>query len=144
MTDLRIIKFGLVVILVLGLAPLSLAQENKNEEEVTKKTLDKEISGQVSGISANFIAVLYDKDKKRSYEMALIIDKNTKVEHKNKLKEIQIGDTVLVKYAETTKTYKVETEKGQKKDVTKVLGRQVKTVVFLQAAPKGLQSLEAK
>lgn len=44
MKDLRIIKFGLVLILVLGLAPLILAQENK-KEEVTKKTTAKEISG---------------------------------------------------------------------------------------------------
>jgi hypothetical protein len=143
MKDLRIIKFGLVLILVLGLAPLILAQENK-KEEVTKKTTAKEISGQVSGMSSSLIYILYGQDKKTSYEMALTINKDTKVEHKKSLKEIQPGDTVLVKYEETTETYKVEDAKGQKKEVTRRLGRLVKAVVFLKAAPKELQSFEEK
>ena len=143
MVDLRIIKFGLAVVLVLGQASLSFAQENK-KEDVTRKTVAKEVSGQVSGISSSLISILYGQDKKTSYEMALTIDKDTKVEHKKSLKEIQSGDTVLVKYEETTETYKVEDAKGQKKEVTRRLGRQVKTVVFLKAAPKELQSVEEK
>jgi preprotein translocase subunit YajC len=139
MTDLRIIKFGLVVVLVLGLAPLSFAQENK-KEEITKKTTAKEISGEVSGISSNFIAIVYGQNSKTSFEMALIIDKDTKVEHKKSLKEIKPGDTVSVRYEENTETYKEETKKGEKKDVTRLLRRIVKTVDFVRAAPKELQS----
>jgi hypothetical protein len=137
MMDQKIIKFGLIVILVLGLAPLSFGQKNKNEV-VIRKTEVKEISGEVSGISSNSISILYGQNEKTSFEMALTIDKDTKVEHKKSLKEIHTGDMVLVRYEETTETYKEKAEKGQMKDVTRRLGRLVKAVVFIKAAPKEL------
>lgn len=133
---------GLAVFLVLGFTASGFAQEGK--QELKKITVEKTVSGEVSGISSNFIAILYGQDKKTSYEMALTIDKNTKVERKDSLKEIGVADTVSVKYEETTQTHKEKTEKGKEKDVTKVLGRVAKVISFIKSAPKELQSLEEK
>jgi len=130
------IKNGVAVFLVLALTASGFAQEAK------KSTVEKTVSGEVSGISPNFIAIIYGQDKKTSYEMALPIDKNTKVERKDSLKEIGAGDTVSVKYEEITQAHKEKTQKGKEKEVTKTLGRLAKVITFVKAAPKELQSFE--
>jgi hypothetical protein len=139
-----LIKMIMSLILFSGLiCSVNAAEKGAEDKEEPKKiTLEKTVSGDVSGISPNFIAILYGQDKKTSYEMALVIDKNTKVERKKSLKEIGAGDTVSVKYEETTQTHKEKTEKGKEKDITKILVRLAKVVSFVKAAPKELQSLE--
>lgn len=133
-----------VLILFSGLICSVNAAEKSTEtkEEPKKITVEKTLNGEVSGISPNFIAILYGQDKKTSYEMALVMDKNTKVEHKNSLKEIAAGDIVSVRYEEITQVFKQRTEKGEEKDVVKVLGRLVKVVSFVRSPAKGLQSSE--
>lgn len=118
-------KLSLAILsLFLFLSPVS-AQE---APQVIRTVKLKEVRGEVSGISSNFIAVLYGKDADTSYEIALNTDAKTRVERKNSLKDIAVGDTVFVSYEET-----IETKKGEK---PRILGRVVKLVRFLRAAEK--------
>ena len=112
----------LVTVLVLGLAGIGVAvaaevktkelktkevkaKEVKVEEKVEKiEKVTKEITGEVTGISKNFIAVEYGIDLKEgaALEMAFNIGKDIKIEYKNTLSEIGQGDTVAVTYEEIT------------------------------------------
>lgn len=130
----------IAAVLVLGLVGIGEAEEGK-EKKIIKSEM-KEVTGEVGGISKNFLAILYGQDKDASYEMALTIDKDVKLKGKNSLSEIGPGDTVSVSYEEKAETYKENDEKGKEKDVTKVLSRVVKAVTFIKSAPKELQAPE--
>lgn len=118
-------------ILLAGLAILSLnsaarAEEKKEEDKVKIEKIMKSTEGEISGLSNNFIAVLYGSDAKTSYEMALDIGKDVKIEHKNSLKDIGVGDIVGVNYEET-----IETKEGEK---PRVIARVAKVIKFIKAA----------
>jgi hypothetical protein len=140
--DLRIIKFGLVVILVLGVKAQAFSDEVVLEANKPKKvTQEKTLDGEVVAISPNFIAINYGVDKKTSHEMALVIDKDTKVERKKSLQEIAPGDIVSVKYAEIAQVSK-EIVKGEEKSKARVLSRLAKVIRFINPGLKELQSVE--
>jgi len=126
----KIIYLGLI--LVLGLAAGAFAEEAKNEPKEIVAT--KTITGEVSGISSNFIAIMYGVDKKNeaSLEMALAVGKDVVIEHKDTLKNIGVGDTVKAVYEE-------KTEKDEKENI-RVKSRIVKKITFLQAAKKTEQT----
>jgi len=86
------------------------------------------ISGEVSAVSKDFIAVVYrsDKEKGSEEEIALPVAAEAVVEHKQSLSEIGIGDMVDVEYEEYTE----ETADGPKSKRVAVVVR------FLRAAPK--------
>jgi len=108
------------------------------EEEAKKTVAVKELQGEVSGISSNFIAILYGQDKKTSYEMALTVDKDVKIENRKSLKDIGVGDIVSVSYEETA-----ETKKEGDKDITRVVSRVVKKVRFIRPGAK-IQEIEMR
>lgn len=115
----------LAAILSLSIPTLLLAQETKDKPKL--KTETRQVSGEVAGISPNFIAVLYDQDSSASYEMALAMDKNTRIAHKASWKDINIGDTVSVRYEETTEIA------GK---IVKIKSRIAKVVSFVKAVAK--------
>mgnify|MGYP001608749020 CR=1 FL=1 len=86
------------------------------------------ISGEVSAVSKDFIAVVYrsDKAKGSEEEIALPVANDAVVEHKQSLSQIGIGDMVDVEYEEYTE----ETPDGPKSKRVAVAVR------FLRAAPK--------
>ncbi len=86
------------------------------------------ISGEVSAVSKDFIAVVYRSDEVRGSEeeIALPVAKDAVVEHKQSLSQIGIGDMVDVEYEEYTE----ETPDGPKSKRVAVAVR------FLRAAPK--------
>ena len=86
------------------------------------------ISGEVSAVSKDFIAVVYrsDEAKGSAEEIALPVAKDVVVEHKQSLSQIGAGDMVDVEYEEYTE----ETPEGPK------LKRVAVAVRFLRAAPK--------
>jgi len=136
---LRIIKLGLVLVFILGFKGISQAADAAEANQPKKIIQEKIIEGKVVAISQNFLAVNYGVDKKTSYEMALSIDKDTKVERKKSLKEILPGDGVWVKYAEICEVSKEKID-GEERSRSRVLTRLVKLIRFMNAAPKGLQS----
>jgi hypothetical protein len=95
------------------------------ETEVRREVFSRQVSGRVSGISKNFIAVEYAADSRGAREIALSMDKDTKGVNRN-LKEIGVGDRVSVIYDEITETKKGETPKVRK--------RLAKSVEFRKAA----------
>lgn len=123
----KISMVGLAGILVLGLAVSALAQTQLVKTEEKTVTVTKDIEGKVSGISANFIAVVYGENKEASLEMAFDLNKNVKVGHKKSLSEIGMGDTVKVDYDEITKT---------RDDGKKISRRVARMVTFLRKAEK--------
>jgi hypothetical protein len=124
----RIIFAALISGIILTL-PAAAAEKNAQPQgeatKIKRQAVIKKISGEVGGISSNFIAVDYEKDGKALHEIALAMDKNTKGSQVD-LKEIRLADTVLVTYEET-----VETKEGQK---PKIIKRLAKTVELLRPA----------
>ena len=51
----------------------------KDDPDIIKEVTMKKMTGEVEGISQNFISILYSQDKKASYEMAFGIDKDVKI-----------------------------------------------------------------
>ena len=86
------------------------------------------ISGEVSAVSKDFIAVVYrsDKAKGSEEEIALPVANDAVVEHKQSLAQIGVGDMVDVEYEEYTE----ETPEGPRSKRVAVAVR------FLRAAVK--------
>ena len=95
----RFWKTGLVVILLLGLMGAAFAEGNKKSERYSAM---KEISGELTAITKDSIAIMYyfDKDKSKEYEISLPIAKDVKLGHLKSLSELAVGDIVNVQYAE--------------------------------------------
>lgn len=123
----RMMLLVLIVFLTFGLIDLMRAEEVKTEEKDIERVV-KVISGEVSGISSNFIAVVYGQDEKTSYEMALNIGKDVKLEYIKSLSEIGVGDTVKVTY---DAVYKVDKE-GKKR----LMKNEPKKISFVRKATK--------
>lgn len=89
------------------------------------------ISGEVSAISKNFIAVIYSRDeaKRSENEIALPLSKDFVVEHKRNLSEINVGDLVDLEFEEYTE----DTPEGP------VTTRVAVVVRFLRSAPKKIE-----
>ncbi len=109
-------------------------------EEFKKKTVEKEVEGEVAGISASFIAIDYgvNADGTAMQELALPVSVDVEIEFKKSINDISVGDIVSAVYEETTES------NGK---ITKVLERIVKKIRFLRAAEKiqespALQSTE--
>ena len=135
-----IIKITIVLLLFVGGIKIALAQEATGKLK-NRDVQSKHMTGEVSGISSSFLALVYavDEKAKASYEMAFSVDKNVKVEGKDKLSEIAVGDTVSVSYDETI-------EKDEKGENPKVMERLVKRIMLVKAAPPQLKEpvLETK
>lgn len=87
----------------------------------------KGISGEVSAISKDFIAVVYRRDEAKGTEeeIALPIAKGVIIEHKKNLSEIGVGDTVNVEFEEVAEEPR---EGARSKRVARVIS-------FTRAAP---------
>jgi len=95
----KMLKITLGVFFFSSLICFGFAQEKKEEPQVTRT--EKDVTGEVSWIGKNKISVTYgrDKENKTEYEILLPFDpKEIKIEHKNRLSDIQIVDTVKVSY----------------------------------------------
>ncbi len=124
----RIIFATLILGIVLTV-PAAATEKNAEPQgeapKIKRQVITKKVSGEVAGISGNFIAVDYKQEGNAIYELALTMDKNTKSSYKS-LKEISIGDLVVVTYEET-----VETVEGKN---PRTLSRLAKAVEFRRAA----------
>jgi len=120
-----IIYIGLMGVLILSIVGVVFAQE----KEKAKKSLIQEVSGEVSAISKDFIAIVYKRDAQRGSEeeIGLPLAKDVRLEHKKSLDEINVGDIVSVQLEE----YVDEDESGKK-----VNKRRAKIVSFIRAAAK--------
>lgn len=137
MKTLRIAQIALAIAVLMGgiavstvhavEAPVAASSETAPTEPKIE-TVMRSVTGEVSGVSGGFIAILFGVGKETSYEMAFNLDKDVKVVHKESLKDIAQGDTVSVSYEETTRT-----KEGEK---PRVMARVVKEISFISAAKK--------
>lgn len=117
--------FFVTAILILG---LYCAASVQGEEAKKPGRVIKGISGEVSAISKDFIAIVYRRDEAKGTEeeVALPIAKDAIIEHKKSLSEIGVGDMVNVEFEEVTE----ETDSGfRSKRIARVIS-------FTRAAPK--------
>ena len=123
---------------------LKAVQDQSADKEKEQKIVVKEISGQVSGISNNFISVVYksDTEKGTSYEIAFMIDseskKELKIKNKKTLNEISSGDLIKIKYEEISEEVERMRKDGKMHKVPKIVGKRVKVITFLR--PKASDS----
>jgi hypothetical protein len=124
----KIILSGILMIGLCAAFGIGYAKE-KEDPNIIKEVTVKKITGEVMGISQNFISVLYgiDEKKQASLEMAFDIDKDVKIENKVDLKQINIGNIVTVTYEEITEKLKDDKEKK-----IKIKNRTVKRIVFIK------------
>lgn len=108
--------------------------QNAQAEKAEIKTgnVMKGVSGEVSAIGKDYIAIVYNRDMKKGTEeeIMLSIAKDIKLEHKRSLSEIGAGDTVEVQFEEVTE----QTNEGPR---TK---RIAKVIRFIRAAVKQPES----
>lgn len=122
------IKISLAIVLVLGFTGTVLAKDKEKKEKVVK-TSSGVVSGEISSISEKFISVVYEKDKGKGieYEILVPIDKDVKIEHKQNLSELKIGDRVSIQYEDTT------VEDSDKRETLK---RKATVIRFVKSAVK--------
>lgn len=129
MDDGRRTALLFLIILSLLMAIPAWAQDAGTDKvEVATKT----ITGEISGISSNFIALLcgVNPQSGAASEMAFNLDKGVQVEHKNSLKDLMLEDMVDIVYDEITVTDK-EGKQSSK--------RQVRLISFLRRTEKPLE-----
>jgi len=131
---LKVFKYILILILVLGLKGTGSAREvviSKNPEpapsldasvkadEPKEETREKTLDGEIAGVSPNFLAIDYGQDERTAYEMTFNITKDTRLERVKDVKSLKPGDTVWVSYKE--KIVKLGKEVRVNERVLKVL-----------------------
>lgn len=137
MIKIATFRSTIIAVLILCVSGMAAAEETKvgkSETEEKIETTVKEVSGEISGVSSNFIAILYGQDETASYEMAFSVGKDVKLVHKKSLSELAVGDTVTVSYEEKTKK--------NKEGKIMILSRVPKRISFIRAAPKALPETE--
>ena len=104
----------------------------KTDDEVRIRTVMKEVQGEVSVVTPNYIGINYAKNKRKKieYEIALTIDKDVRLVHKRLLKEIESGDIVRVKFEETTEEFKGLNNRGREVTKRRVSSRKEKVIIF--------------
>ena len=122
--------FILISVMLFGIQNNICAQETaklQQTKQAKQETAAKDITGTVGGISPNFIAVTLGRGAQgqAALEMAFNLNKTVKIEHKNSIKDIKLGDTVQVAYDEITTT---------REDGSKSIRRVAKSVIFLRQA----------
>ena len=123
---------GAVVLFLLYLFGVAQAEQGKEEDKAV--VVLKEVQGEVSALTSNFISIIYERDKEKGidYEIALPIDENMRLVHKRSLKQIQLGDIVRVKYKEKRKECEEVGEDGTLKRKTKVIERKAAVITFVR------------
>lgn len=128
----RLFSLTITALMVLGVALTTAFAYAQDEKPKKTGNIMKGVSGEVSGIAKDFIAVVYRHDEARGSEeeIALPVAKDVIVEHKKSISEIGVGDLVDVEFAEYTE----ETPEGPR---TK---RVAQVIRFIRAAPKPTES----
>ncbi len=117
MKTAKFMSMILSVVFVLGFNMTVLAQETKQEvKQDTKKeaekakisNISKEITGEVSAVNKNGIAIIYNRDlgKGSEDEIFVPLDNTVKLVHKQSIADINVGDVVSVLYEEVSENTK--------------------------------------
>src|SRR3990167_7089594 len=116
---------------------IALADGDEKSKRVVARVA-KEIQGEAAGISKDSIAIIYNRNEAtgEEYEMSFPVAKEGDIVHKKRINEIAVGDTLNVKYEETTE----KSAEDKEKDLE--IKRQVKVITFLRPAVRTPEPLE--
>lgn len=106
------------------------------DEKGPELTDRKTFRGEVSGISNNFLALEISADATAAREMTFKVSKDVKLVGKGKIMDFRNGDTVSVLCEETTQSVTKKDKAGKDIKEVKVLGRVVKEIMLMKAAPQ--------
>ena len=130
-TPKNILKSILTVLMVLFFMGFVFAQEKPGQKPKVKTTSEmKELEGVVGGITKHSISLIISQDATKGEETEMLLPfspKEIQLEHKKKLNEIAVGDTVKVTYVEETE----DDGQGNKKTAGKA-----RVISFISAAVK--------
>ena len=124
-----IMLVNLAVFLVAS-APLMAEEKTKAGPDFKAKKIYRktgQVSGIVTALNKNGIAVAYNRDltKGTEEEVYAALDKNTKFEHKQRIEDINVGDTVTLQYEEVNDGDDEANPKNERK---------AKTITFVRPA----------
>ena len=68
------------------------------------RAVSNEVEGEISAISKNYIAVVYNQDTEKGieHEMSFFIDNSVTLEHLKSVSQISVGDRVRITFDEET------------------------------------------
>ncbi|GEM_PF-6523896 len=129
-----LMKLILICGLIAGLTVPALAAEDdaqsgddvNSEESNVIKSVGKQVTGQVSGISKDYIGIVYQADKNTEREMGVMIKGVPTLERVKELNEIEMGDTVTVEFSEVTEKDENDQE---------VMKHVATKIIFVKKAP---------
>jgi hypothetical protein len=104
--SIQVLTIAIATVFTLGLNaacaanPPAKAPSVKQEKKITRESA--EIQGEISGITAESIAITYGRFGSTENEALFRLDKSIKLEHFKSLKDLKVGDTVSVAFEETT------------------------------------------
>lgn len=127
--------FTFLIVLALVSSPLGWAEKMNALEPEVIRTLEHS-SGQVTGIDAQSIDLLYARTEDAEYEMHLPVDAKVELKHYKAFSDIQRGDEVELQYEKVVETPNTPTER---------MTMTVKTIRFIKRPKEGeLRSEEKK
>jgi len=106
------------------------------DEKGPELTDRKTFRGEISGISSNFLALEISADATAAREMTFKVSKDVRLIGRDKIMDFKNGDTVSVLCEETTQSVTKKDKAGKDIKEVKVLGRVVKEITLMKAAPE--------
>ena len=111
---------------------VAIGPDEKGPELTDRKTF----RGEISGISSNFLALEISADATAAREMTFKVSKDVRLIGRDKIMDFKNGDTVSVLCEETTQSVTKKDKAGKDIKEVKVLGRVVKEITLMKAAPE--------
>ena len=99
------------------------------KDEVKRTSITRELTGEVTWIRGDRIAVVFERNKDRGSEEEILLPvaSDVRIVHKKSLDQIAAGDMVRIQYEEVTEEWP---------DGRRNVERKVKVISFLRAAAK--------
>ena len=103
---------------------------------------EKTLTGIVSALTADFIAIVYnvDKNTQAEYEMPFSIPADIKLSRASSLSNISLGDTVEVLYQEKLMDVEVKRADGKAAIERHIVHRELKNITYIKSASTAMMS----
>lgn len=116
----------LVITLVLGLTEIVFVQSaaaEKAGDKIRRRSVMKEVQGEVTWIRKDRIAIVFARNEEQGTEEEILlpIDAGVKLEQKQKLQQIEVGDTVAIQFEEVTEEGRQEGRMTRKAKVVRFI-----------------------
>ena len=112
------------------------------DSEASFYLTEKTLTGIVSMLTPDFIAIVYNvnKDTQAEYEMPFSIPADIKISRKSSLDNISFGDTVELRYQEKSKDVTIKKPDGKTAVERHVVHRELKDIAYVKSASTAMMS----